>query len=132
MKRKAPILHPCHLGIAALAMAAPLAAEGAPPIYAPPENLLWRGAGVAAVLATIWLILYKAVYPFFLRYYRADFCKTIFWNLFVLYSLTWLFLSTYLLLEVGFYWSWLHWVAAFLAVLWLISGLALLLQRQPA
>jgi hypothetical protein len=78
------------------------------------------------------VILYKVVYPFFLRYYRDDFCKTVFWNLFILYSLTWCFLSSYLLLEIGFYFAWMQWIAAFLGVLWLISGLTLLLRHKPA
>lgn len=117
-----------------LLLAAPLAAQetASVPAYAQPDNLLLRWAGVIVVLIGIWFILYKVVYPFFLHYYRDDFCKTIFWNLLLLYSFTWLFLSSYILLEFGFYYGWMQWIAIFLGVLWLISGLALLLRRNPA
>jgi hypothetical protein len=101
-------------------------------IEPPSDNLLLRGAAVALVVAMIWFILYKTVYPFFLRYYRDEFCKTIFWNLFLLYTLTWIFVSFYVVLDVGFYWAWLPWVAIFLAVWWLISGAVLIMRRVPA
>jgi hypothetical protein len=96
------------------------------------QNVVLRYAAALLVVALIWFILYKVVYPFFLRYYHADFCKTIFWNLFGLYSLTWLFVASYLLLDVGFYLSWLPWTAVFLAAWWLISGTVLLLRRNTA
>jgi len=96
------------------------------------DNVLLRGAAIFLAVVMIWVVLYKAVYPFFLRYYRDEFCKTIFWNLFFLYTLTWLFVSFYVVLDVGFYWAWLPWVAIFLAVWWLISGTVLLLRRVPA
>jgi hypothetical protein len=96
------------------------------------DNTLLRGAAIFLAIVMIWVVLYKAVYPFFLRYYRDEFCKTIFWNLFFLYTLTWLFVSFYVVLDVGFYWAWLPWVAVFLAMWWLISGAVLLLRRVPA
>ena len=95
-------------------------------------NLLLRSAGIFLVVVLIWFVLYKSVYPFFLRYYRDEFCKTIFWNLFLLYALTWIFVSFYVVLDIGFYWGWLPWVALFLGLWWLISGLVLLLRRVPA
>ena len=96
------------------------------------DNVLLRGAAIFLAVVMIWVVLYKAVYPFFLRYYRDEFCKTIFWNLFFLYTLTWLFVSFYVVLDIGFYWAWLPWVAVFLGVWWLISGAVLLLRRVPA
>ena len=96
------------------------------------DNTLLRSAAIFLAVVMIWVVLYKAVYPFFLRYYRDEFCKTIFWNLFFLYALTWLFVSFYVVLDVGFYWAWLPWAAVFLAVWWLISGAVLLLRRVPA
>ena len=68
----------------------------------------------------IWTVLYKGIYPFFLRYYHDEFCKTIFWNLFLLFTLTWGFVSLYVVLDVGFYWVWLPWMALFPAVWWLV------------
>lgn len=110
------------------------------PLFAKPEapeleqsdNMLLRGGAVFLAVVMIWIVLYKAVYPFFLRYYRDEFCKTIFWNLFFLYTLTWLLVSFYVVLDIGFYWAWLPWVAVFLGVWWLISGAVLLLRRVPA
>jgi len=96
------------------------------------ENMVLRGAAIFLVVVMIWVILYKTVYPFFLRYYRDEFCKTIFWNLFLLYTLTWIFVSFYVVLDIGFYWAWLPWVAIFLAMWWLISGAVLLMRRVPA
>lgn len=96
------------------------------------DNMVLRGAAIFLGVCMIWVVLYKAVYPFFLRYYRDEFCKTIFWNVFVLYTLTWIFISLYVVLDVGFYWAWLPWVSVFLAVWWLISGTVLLLRRVPA
>ena len=96
------------------------------------ENELLRYAAIFGVVLLIWIVLYKAVYPYFLRYYHDQFCKTIFWNLFALYTLTWVFVSLYVVLDIGFYWAWLPWVAAFLGVWWLISGAVLLLRRVPA
>lgn len=110
----------------------PLSAQESAPSIAQPDNLLLRWTGVILVLVLIWFILYKVVYPYFLRYYRDDFCKTVFWNLFLLYSLTWIFLSSYILLEFGFYYGWMQWIAIFLGVLWLISGLVFLLRRSAA
>jgi len=110
----------------------PVAAQTSTPAYDQSDNLLLRGAGVVLGIAMIWIILYKAVYPFFLRYYRDEFCKTIFWNLFILYTATWVFVSLYVVLDIGFYFAWLPWMALFLGVLWLISGLTLLLRRVPA
>lgn len=114
----------------AIWLALPLAAET--PAYEQSDNLLLRSAGVVLVIAMIWIVLYKAVYPFFLRYYRDEYCKTIFWNLFILYTATWVFVSLYVVLDVGFYYAWLPWMALFLGVWWLISGLTLLLRRVPA
>lgn len=102
------------------------------PAYEQSNNLLLRWAGVLLVVTLIWFVLYKAVYPYFLRHYRDEFCKTIFWNLFLLYSLTWLFVSSYVLLDFGFYYGWMPWVAVFLAAWWVISGLFLLLRRAAA
>jgi len=113
-------------------LAPSLSAQDSAPQFEQPENMLLRWAGVVLVLVLIWFILYKVVYPFFLRYYRDDFCKTVFWSLFLLYGLTWLFLSSYILLEFGFFYAWMQWIAVFLAVLWLISGLVTLLRRTPA
>jgi hypothetical protein len=114
-------------------LALPLLARPEVPALEPQsDNVLLRGAAIVLAIAMIWFVLYKAVYPFFLRYYRDEFCKTIFWNLFFLYTLTWIFVSFYVVLDVGFYWAWLPWVAVFLAVWWLISGAVLLLRRVPA
>lgn len=110
----------------------PLAAQGTAPALEQSGNLMLRGAAVFLAVVMIWVVLYKAVYPFFLRYYRDEFCKTIFWNLFGLYSLTWLLVSAYVVLDIGFYWGWLPWVAVFLAAWWLISGAVLLMRRVPA
>lgn len=123
-------------GIAALAsipIALPLAAQtAAGPALEQSNNGLLRGAGIVVGVVLIWVILYRAVYPYFLSYYRDEFCKTIFWNLFLLYTLTWVLVSLYVLLDVGFYWAWLPWVALFLGIWWLISGTVLLLRRVPA
>jgi len=108
------------------------AAGIAAPAYEQSDNLVLRGAAVLLAIGMIWIILYKAAYPFFLRYYRDEFCKTIFWNLFVLYTATWIFVSLYVVLDIGFYYAWLPWIALFLGVMWLISGLTLLLRRVPA
>ena len=118
--------------VLAVLFASPLAAQAASPPAEPSDNMLLRGAAVFLVVVMIWFVLYKAVYPFFLRYYRDEFCKTIFWNLFFLYTLTWVFVSFYVVLDIGFYWAWLPWVALFLGVWWLISGAVLLLRRVPA
>ena len=113
-------------------LALPLSAQRDAPALAQSDNMLLRGAAVFLVVVMIWVVLYKVVYPFFLRYYRDEFCKTIFWNLFLLYTLTWIFVSFYTVLDIGFYWAWLPWTAVFLAVWWLISGAVLLLRRVPA
>lgn len=118
------------LGLALLAI--PLAAQETAADYEQPPNLLLRSLGTALVIGVLWLIFYKGAYPFFLRYYKSDFCRTIFWILFSLYSLTWLLLASYLIFDIGFYFSWMTWVAVFLAVLWLVSGLMLMLRRTPA
>jgi hypothetical protein len=110
----------------------PAFARAEAPALEQSDNMLLRGGVVFLAIVMIWMVLYKAVYPFFLRYYRDEFCKTIFWNLFFLYTLTWLFVSFYIVLDVGFYWAWLPWAAMFLGVWWLISGAVLLLRRVPA
>ena len=109
-----------------------LAAQTAAPAMEQSDNLMLRGAAIFLMIVMIWVSLYKGLYPFLLRYYRDGFCKTIFWHLFWLYSLTWLFVSFYVVLDIGFYWAWLPWVALFLAAWWLISGAVLLLRRVPA
>ena len=97
-----------------------------------PDNLVLRGAGIFLMTGMIWLVLYKGLYPFLLRHYDDGFCKTAFWQLFALYSLTWLFVSFYIVLDIGFYWAWLPWTALFLGAWWLIAGLVLMLRRAPA
>jgi hypothetical protein len=109
-----------------------LAVETADSAVPQSSNTLLRSAGIFLVVLMIWTVLYKAVYPFFLSYYHDEFCKTIFWNLFLLFTLTWIFVSLYVVLDVGFYWAWLPWMALFLALWWLISGTVLLLRRVPA
>lgn len=121
----------CRNALSSMILALPAAAQD-PRAFEEADNLLLRGAAVFLVVVMIWVVLYKAVYPFFLRYYRDEFCKTIFWNLFFLYTLTWIFVSFYVVLDIGFYWAWLPWTAVFLAVWWLISGAVLLLRRVPA
>lgn len=113
-------------------IATTVAAQTAPPAMEQSDNLLLRGAAIFLMIVMIWIGLYKGLYPFLLRYYRDVFCKTIFWHLFFLYSLTWLFVSFYVVLDIGFYWAWLPWVALFLGAWWLISGFVLLMRRVPA
>jgi hypothetical protein len=113
-------------------LALPLAAQTAEPAVPQTTNTLLRSAGIVLTVVMIWTVLYKAVYPFFLDYYHDRFCKTIFWNLFLLFTLTWVFVSLYVVLDVGFYWAWLPWLALFLAVWWLIAGAVLVLRRVPA
>lgn len=113
-------------------LAIPIVAQSSAPALEQPDNLLLRVAAISLAVVMIWIVLYKAVYPFFLRYYRDEFCKTIFWNLFLLYTLTWVFVSFYIVLDIGFYWAWLPWAALFLGVWWLISGAVLMLRRVPA
>lgn len=120
------------LAVVSSIIALPLAAQSGAPALEQPDNLLLRGAAMFLAVVMIWIVLYKAVYPFFLRYYRDEFCKTIFWNLFLLYTLTWIFVSFYVVLDIGFYWAWLPWVALFLGVWWLISGAVLMLRRVQA
>ena len=115
--------------IALLSITFIVAAETAAPAMEQPDNLLLRAAGIALVVVMIWTFLYKALYPFLLRHYPDGVCKTIFWQLFLLYSLTWLFVSFYLVLDVGFYWGWLPWAAVFLGAWWLISGVVFLMRR---
>jgi hypothetical protein len=110
----------------------PLQAQTEAPALEQSDNRLLRSAAIVLGVVMIWTVLYKAVYPFFLRYYRDDFCKTIFWNLFLLYTLSWVLVSFYTVLDIGFYWAWLPWVAAFLMAWWLISGAVLFLRRIPA
>lgn len=117
---------------ASIVLASSAAAQPLAPAYDQNENLVWRWAAVMLVVTLIWFVLYKVVYPFFLRYYRDEFCKTIFWNLFLLYTLSWLFVSSYVLLDYGFYYGWMPWVAVFLAAWWVLSGLVLLLRRAAA
>ena len=118
----------------ALAVLAPgaLAAQESSAVYEQPENMLLWWAGLLLLLTALWFILYKIVYPFFLRYYRDDFCKTVFWNLFILYGATLVLLFSYFPLGIGFYYDWTKWLAAFLAALWLISLMVLMLRRRPA
>lgn len=118
------------LGVTAIAVE--IAAETTSPAIPQSDNLLLRGTGIALVVVMIWTFLYKGLYPYLLRYYRDGFSKTVFWQLFFLYSLTWLFVSFYVILDVGFYWGWLPWVALFLGAWWLISGVVLLLRRVQA
>src|SRR5436190_1940297 len=113
-------------------LAFPLAAQSNAPLLEQSDNVLLRGAGIALAVVMIWFVLYKGVYPFFLRYYRDEFCKTIFWNLFFLYTLTWILVSFYVVLDVGFYWALLLRVAVFLGLWCLISDAVLLLRRVPA
>jgi hypothetical protein len=115
-----------------LAIVFEVAAETTSPAMPQSDNLLLRSAGIALVIIMIWTFLYKGLYPFLLRYYRDGFSKTVFWQLFLLYSLTWLFVSFYVILDVGFYWGWLPWTALFLGAWWLISGVVLLLRRVHA
>jgi hypothetical protein len=118
--------------LASLPVGLILAAQTAAPAMEQTDNLVLRGAAIFLMIVMIWVGLYKGLYPFLLRYYRDTFCKTIFWHLFWLYSLTWLFVSFYVVLDIGFYWAWLPWVALFLSAWWLISGVVLLMRRVPA
>lgn len=131
MKDTPRLLHRLYSSGVPLFLAVSAGAQPAP-AYVQSDNMLLRWAGVMLVVTLIWFVLYKVVYPFFLRYYRDEFCKTVFWNLFLLYSLTWLFVSSYVLLEFGFYYGWMPWMAVFLGAWWLISGLVLLLRRAVA
>ncbi len=108
-----------------------VSAQEAAPEYAQPDTPLLKWLLVIGGLVAIFFVLYKIIYPYFLRYYSHDFSRTIFWTLWLLYTLTWLFLSSYLL-EYGFYVDWLKWIGAFLAVIWLIAALGLLMRRKPA
>jgi uncharacterized membrane protein len=120
-----------HLLLSAF-LALPFAAYAEEPALAQSDNTLLRGAVVFLGVVMIWIVLYQAVYPFFLRYYRDEYCKTVFWNLFLLFTLTWIFVSFYVVLDLGFSWVWMPWAGVFLGVWWLISGAVLLLRRVPA
>ncbi len=80
--------------------------------------------------AVIWFIPYKVLYPIFLKYYRPDYCKVLFWSIFSLYGLAWFHLSLYWLFETGFFYFWIRWAAVFLAVLWLIVTIAVAMTRR--
>ena len=100
------------------------------------EGLAFRTSGTVldwilllGVFLVIWLLLYKGLYPLFLRHYRPDYCKFLFWSLFLLYALAWLHLSLYVLFDIGFYYEWARWTAVFLSVLWLIWFSVVFLRR---
>ncbi|MDX2000734.1 MAG: hypothetical protein SF066_23680 [Thermoanaerobaculia bacterium] len=92
-------------------------AWGAEDFYEPPGPSLLDGLWVLAGILAIGFLFYKGLYPYLLRHYRADDCKTFFWALFSLYSLTWLHLSMYLFFDYGFRYGWVLWMAVFLSVL---------------
>lgn len=108
-----------------------VAAQTSPPSTAYPRlsllDVVWAFLGLLA----IWLILYKVLYPFCLRHYRPDFCKSLFWTLFALYGLTWFYFSSYVFFGWDLVFTWKEWAALVLCGLWVISFLATILRRNP-
>lgn len=68
------------------------------------------------IFILIWCAFYFLLYPYLVRHLRPDLSKTLFWILFILYSLTWLHLSAFLIFDYGFYYDWVRWVGLFLGV----------------
>ena len=80
----------------------------------------------AGLFILTWCIFYFLLYPYFLRHLRSDVSKRLFWILFLLYALTWIHLSLYLMFDYGFYFLAIRWVGLAISVvgsLWLMLTL---------
>lgn len=124
-RERAPLIALAFALLAGRARAQDLASGGAGSPFV-------NGVLLLAVFAVLWLIFYKGLYPLFLRFYRPDFSKFLFWSLFLLYGLAWLHLSLYVLFDIGFYYAWARWVAVFLTFLWLIWFMVVFSRRRTA
>lgn len=89
-----------------------------------PWVLLFAGFGV------LWVVFYKGLYPFLLRYYRDRVSRSFFWELLLLYAVTWLHLASYLVFDWAFQDWWLGWVPLFFAGLFVIWFFITFLRRR--
>ncbi len=98
----------------------------------PAPNYFLKGGIFLGGLILIWFLFYYLVYPFLVRYYSAGYCKSVFWSLVLLYSVSWIAVTVYVLFEVGFYIEWLKYVFAFIGGIWLIWFMVMMLKRDRA
>lgn len=97
------------------------------------KNYFLRGGGFILGFVILWFFFYKLVYPHvLLRYYSPGYCKNLFWSIFLLYSMAWLSISTYVIFEIGFRYYWAKWVFVFFGALWLIWLMVILLKKDTA
>jgi|GEM_PF-1310876 len=97
-----------------------------------PKNY-FAGTGIFILgLVIIWFVFYKLVYPFLLRYYSPFYCKTLFWSMFLLYSMAWISVSVYRIFEIGFFYGWAKWIFAFMGAIWLIWFLVVMLRKDSS
>ncbi len=95
-------------------------------------NYFYKGLIFTAGLLLIWLLFYYLIYPALLRFYSHHYSKKLFWSLLLLYSISWICLSIYLLFEVGFYIEWLKFVFAFIGALWLIWFMVIMASKDKS
>lgn len=84
------------------------------------------------VFVAFWVLFYFMLYPYFLRFFSPEYSKVLFWSLLLFYAMTWLHLSSYLIFDIGFYFPWARWVAAFLTGLWLMWFVAVMVRGRRA
>ena len=85
-------------------LALPAAAQG----LAASGNPFLDGFYLALGLVLIWVFFYFFLYHRLLPHFGEDGSRAIFWPGVILYSLTWLHLSSYLIFTYGFYYLWLQ------------------------
>jgi hypothetical protein len=98
--------------------------------YPQAKNYFARSGIFVFGFAVLWIVFYKLIYPFLLRYYSPAYCKSLFWSAFLLYSMAWLAIGTYVIFEIGFSYEWAKWVFVFMGAVWLIWLLVILLRKD--
>ena len=93
-------------------------------------NYFLKGSICVGGLLLVWILFYYLIYPALLRFYSPGYSKKIFWSLILLYSISWICLSAYVLFEVGFYLEWLKYIFAFIGGIWLIWFITIMASKD--
>ena len=79
---------------------------------------------------TIFFIFYKPVYGILVKYYHPSYCKQLVLAMMMLYFLSWISIALFVLFDYGFMFFWIKWVFVFLAGLWVIWFIVVMLRSD--
>jgi hypothetical protein len=92
------------------------------------ESVRWSifALGIVGII----LLFYMPIYGLLVKYYHPSSCKQLVLAMMVLYLLGWMSVGAFVFFDYGFLFFWMKWVFVFLAGLWVIWFVVVILRAE--